>query len=245
MTGITLPVEEGRVGDDLPRRRVAGSVLRRERLVTGPSVTRSCRGALMIFARYFAVLLCVPREAYKCRIGPFREEDEMRPITRRRFLQYGVGAGAALAVPWAWRIPGARAAPGGKLAKYVQPVPLPGSGIVVAARADRTSTPSPRPRSRVSCIRSCRRHRCGRTTTAPGSRDRPDRSGWRSWRRAAHRSRELHSQSARDLPGWLPVDTRLTPLGNEVRLMTHLHGGFVAADSDGNPAVTPERVRSG
>jgi spore coat protein A, manganese oxidase len=40
-------------------------------------------------------------------------------------------------------------------------------------------------------------------------------------------------------PDWLPVDTRLTPLGNEVRLMTHLHGGFVAADSDGNPAVTP------
>jgi spore coat protein A len=40
-------------------------------------------------------------------------------------------------------------------------------------------------------------------------------------------------------PSWIPVDTRLTPLGNEVRLMTHLHGGFVAGDSDGNPAVTP------
>jgi spore coat protein A len=40
-------------------------------------------------------------------------------------------------------------------------------------------------------------------------------------------------------PGWLPVDTRLTPLGDQVRLMTHLHGGFVAADSDGNPAMTP------
>ena len=32
-----------------------------------------------------------------------------------------------------------------------------------------------------------------------------------------------------DLPAWLPVDTRLTPLGDQVRLMTHLHGGFVAA----------------
>jgi len=40
-------------------------------------------------------------------------------------------------------------------------------------------------------------------------------------------------------PVWIPVDSRLTPLGDEVRLMTHLHGGFVAADSDGNPAVTP------
>jgi spore coat protein A, manganese oxidase len=40
-------------------------------------------------------------------------------------------------------------------------------------------------------------------------------------------------------PDWLPVDTRETPLGNHVRLMTHLHGGFVAGDSDGNPAITP------
>ena len=28
-------------------------------------------------------------------------------------------------------------------------------------------------------------------------------------------------------PDWIPVDTRLTPLGNQVRMMTHLHGGFV------------------
>jgi FtsP/CotA-like multicopper oxidase with cupredoxin domain len=41
-------------------------------------------------------------------------------------------------------------------------------------------------------------------------------------------------------PDWIPVDTRLTPRGNHVRLMTHLHGGFVAADSDGNPVVTPD-----
>src|SRR6266536_2163078 len=46
-------------------------------------------------------------------------------------------------------------------------------------------------------------------------------------------------------PDWIPVDTRLTPRGNEVRLMTHLHGGFVAADSDGNPAVTPDVFRHG
>ena len=41
-------------------------------------------------------------------------------------------------------------------------------------------------------------------------------------------------------PDWIPVDTRLTPLGRHVRLMTHLHGGFVAADSDGNPTETPD-----
>src|SRR5438034_3699681 len=53
-------------------------------------------------------------------------------ITRRRLLGYGLGAGAALTVPWASRIPVASAARSGKLTKYIQPVPLPGSGIVVA-----------------------------------------------------------------------------------------------------------------
>src|SRR5262249_42555716 len=40
-------------------------------------------------------------------------------------------------------------------------------------------------------------------------------------------------------PEWIPVDTRLTPFGDQVRVMTHLHGGFVSAASDGNPAETP------
>ena len=39
-------------------------------------------------------------------------------------------------------------------------------------------------------------------------------------------------------PDWIPVDTRLTAQPDKVvRAMAHLHGGFVAADSDGNPAV--------
>jgi Putative multicopper oxidases len=42
-------------------------------------------------------------------------------------------------------------------------------------------------------------------------------------------------------PDWLPVDTRETPHHSDtVRLMTHLHGGFVAANSDGNPWITPD-----
>src|SRR5512135_1511646 len=51
----------------------------------------------------------------------------MTRITRRRFLQYGVATGTALALPWS-----AHAAKGGSLAKYVQPLPVPGNGIVVA-----------------------------------------------------------------------------------------------------------------
>src|SRR5436190_2156543 len=46
----------------------------------------------------------------------FRGEGHMGRITRRRFIQYGLGVGGALALPWP-----ARAAAGGKLAKYVQP----------------------------------------------------------------------------------------------------------------------------
>ena len=141
----------------------------------------------------------------------------------------------------------ARAAKGGKLAKYLEPVPLPGAGIVVA-------TPSgtepvlvhPDRRSRGSCILTCRRRRSGPTTTAPGSAGQAGSFGMAV---VAQSGTPLDVNFTHDLPetypGWIPVDTRLTPLGNEVRLMTHLHGGFVAADSDGNPAVTPERVRPG
>ena len=55
----------------------------------------------------------------------------MAVFTRRRFLQYGAAGGAALYLS---RTAGtaARAATGPKLAKYVEPLPLPGAGIVVA-----------------------------------------------------------------------------------------------------------------
>ena len=49
-------------------------------------------------------------------------------MTRKRFLRYGGAGGAALFLPWAVRPPAARAAKGGRLAKYLEPVPLPGSG---------------------------------------------------------------------------------------------------------------------
>ena len=62
----------------------------------------------------------------------------MSGMSRRQFLGYGLGTGAALALPWT---PGARAASaaaGGKLAKYQQALPLPGHGIVVAAPTSRS-----------------------------------------------------------------------------------------------------------
>ena len=164
----------------------------------------------------------------------------MRPITRRRVLQYGLGAGAALAAPWALRVPGARAARAGKLRKYIEPLPLPGAGIVVA-------TPSgPNAYSFRQTEISRQLHPDLRPTPLWAYDDGSGLGGQAgSFGMAvlAESGTPLTVRYTHDLPAtypdWIPVDTRLTPLGNQVRLMTHLHGGFVAADSDGNPAVTP------
>jgi hypothetical protein len=67
----------------------------------------------------------------------------MQGISRRRLLGYGLAAGAAVAIPWAAWPSAGYASAGGKLAKYVQQVPLVGSGIVVARQTPRTCTRSP------------------------------------------------------------------------------------------------------
>jgi spore coat protein A, manganese oxidase len=164
----------------------------------------------------------------------------MRDVTRRRFLQYGLGAGAALLVPGLAQIAVAPAANRGRLTKYVQPVPLPGSGIVVAS-------PSGPNHYSFSQTQIARQLHPSLPPTPLWAYDDGSGLGGQSgsfgMAVVAHSGTPLTIDYTHDLPrtypGWLPVDTRLTPLGDQVRLMTHLHGGFVAADSDGNPAVTP------
>jgi spore coat protein A len=165
----------------------------------------------------------------------------MKPIKRRRFLQYGLGAGAALAVPWTVRTPFARASSRVKLAKYIQPVPRPGAGIVVATESGSNEYSFTQTEIR-------RQLHPDLPPTPLWAYD--DGSGLEG--QAGSFGMAVVAQSGTPLtvnythelpdtyPDWIPVDTRLTPLGNHVRLMTHLHGGFVAADSDGNPAVTPD-----
>jgi spore coat protein A, manganese oxidase len=164
----------------------------------------------------------------------------MQHMTRRRFLQYGLGAGAAVVLPWGLRTPVTRAAPGGKLTKYLEPLPLPGAGIVVA-------TPSASNTYSFTQREISRQLHPHLPPTPLWAYD--DGSGLAG--QAGSFGMAVVAQSGTPLtvnyrhelpetyPGWLPVDTRLTPLGNQVRLMTHLHGGFVAGASDGNPAVTP------
>ena len=52
-------------------------------------------------------------------------------ITRRHFLKYSAGASTALVLPWTVRQAFA-AKPARSLLKYIQPLPVPGNGIVVA-----------------------------------------------------------------------------------------------------------------
>jgi spore coat protein A len=163
----------------------------------------------------------------------------MRPINRRRFLQGSAAAGAAVLLSGLApsSIAGAR---GVRLRKYVQPLPLPGAGIVVA-------TPSGLNEYAFTQTQIQRQLHPDLWPTPLWAYD--DGSGLGGQAGSfgmavvARTGTPITVTYTHELPStyptWLPVDTRLTPLGDEVRLLTHLHGGFVAADSDGSPAVTP------
>jgi spore coat protein A len=161
----------------------------------------------------------------------------MRMVTRRRFLQYGVGA--ALTLPWAVP-PSLAAGPGKRLTKYVEPVPRPGAGIVVATPIG----PNQYSFTQTEIVRQL--HPDLPPTPIWAYDDGSglvDQAGSFGMAVVARSGTPVDISFTHNLPAtyptWLPVDTRETPLGNQVRLMTHLHGGFVAADSDGNPWITP------
>ena len=161
----------------------------------------------------------------------------MSGMTRRRWLQNAMGVSAALALPW--RAPSASAA-GTQLRKFLEPVPLPGHGIVVATGSSIAFTQ----------VEIERQLHPDLPPTPLWAYD-PSLDGSGLAGQAGSFGMAVIAQSGTPVqvsfthalpptyPEWIPVDTRLTPLGNQVRVMTHLHGGFVAADSDGNPALTP------
>jgi spore coat protein A, manganese oxidase len=135
----------------------------------------------------------------------------------------------------------ASAATSPDLGTFLQPLPLPGNGIVVA-------TPSSPNRYSFIQKQIFRQLHPQLPPTPLWAYD--DGSGLGGQAGSfgmvviAHTGTPLQMSFTNKLPNtypaWIPVDTRLTPLGNRVRVMTHLHGGFVAADSDGNPAITPD-----
>jgi spore coat protein A len=127
------------------------------------------------------------------------------------------------------------------LEKFIQPVPLPGNGIVVA-------TPSGGANNYSFLQRQISKQLHPNLPPTPlwayddgsGLAGQAGSFGMAVVAQSGTPvSMSFRNQLPATYPAWIPVDTRLTPLGNAVRVMTHLHGGFVAADSDGNPAVTP------
>jgi spore coat protein A, manganese oxidase len=172
----------------------------------------------------------------------------MPDVTRRRFLAYGLGAGASLVVPWRVGTRAASAATSGNasaasspnLGKFLEPVPVPGNGIVVAAPN------SPNHYSFVQRTISRQLHPKLPPTPLWAYDDGSGLGGQAGSFGLAVVAQvgtpvqmSFTNKLPTTYPSWIPVDTRLTPLSNQVRVMTHLHGGFVAADSDGNPAITP------
>jgi spore coat protein A len=165
----------------------------------------------------------------------------MTTLSRRTLLKYGALGGAALFLPRA--LPTFASPP---LRRFVQPVPLPGEGIVVA-------TPSGANHYSFTQTSITRQLHPSLPVTPLWAYD--DGSGLAGQAGSfgmavvAQTGTALSMSFINDLPAtypaWIPVDTRLTPLGNQVRVMTHLHGGFVAAGSDGNPAVTPNGFGTG
>ena len=169
----------------------------------------------------------------------------MTDTTRRRFLQYGAGAGALLALPAAAQRRLASGLTrglssglsGGRLQEFREPLPVPGNGIVVA-------TPSGTNEYSFSQREIKRRLHPDLPRTTVWAYD--DGSGLAG--QAGSFGMVLAAESGTPLrvsytnqlpdvyPDWVPVDTRLSsPNGRHVRPMTHLHGGFVEAASDGNP----------
>ena len=171
----------------------------------------------------------------------------MIEATRRQFLVGGVAAGAVLATPVARRGLGTASRGGpsrlgaGRLRKFREPLPVPGHGIVVA-------TPSGTNQYAFTQRQIRRQLHPDLAPTTVWAYD--DGSGLAS--QASSFGMVLAAQGGTPIdvsytnelpetyPDWIPVDTRLTPMGKHVRLMTHLHGGFVPAVDDGNPFLTPD-----
>jgi spore coat protein A len=174
------------------------------------------------------------------------EVEEMPEINRRRFLQYGIAASSALAFPWGAPPAIATAPTGLELEKFIQPVPLPGRGMVVA---------TPSGANQYSFVqRQISRQLHPQLPPTPfwayddGS-GLGGQAGSFGMAVLAHSGTPLQVSYTNNLPetypSWIPVDTRLTQGSNRVRVLTHLHGGFVAGTSDGNPAATPNGFAAG
>ena len=173
----------------------------------------------------------------------------MTRLTRKRFLQYGAAGGAALVLPWGARIPTASASAGGRLAKYVQPVPRVGAGIAVAQQSGANHYSFTQTEIARQVHPDLDPTPIWAYDDGHGGLD--GQSGSFGMAVAAETGTPVTMSFFNDLPetypSWIPVDPRLVPESFknsdgsvQVRVMTHLHGGVVTGVSDGNPWATPD-----
>jgi spore coat protein A, manganese oxidase len=170
----------------------------------------------------------------------------MAEFTRRKFIQSGLAAGSTLAFQWSTGLSLARATAPVSLEKYVDPLPRPGAGLVVAS-------PSGTNRYTFTQRQIARKVHRDLPPTPLWAYDDGSGLGGQAGSLGivvvAQCGTPLTMQYTHALPAtyptWLPVDIRLTPMGNQVRVLTHLHGGFVTGQSDGNPAVIPRGIGPG
>ena len=159
-------------------------------------------------------------------------------LTRRQLLQYGIGAGAALAAPWAVTRT-ASAAMGGKLTKYATKLPVLGDGIIVKSGA------GPQAFSLTQIAKTLHPQLPPTPLWAysDGS-DLAGQAGSFGMAIVAMQGTPLQISYTHALPvsypTWIPVDTKVAMYGAQTRFMTHLHGGLVLGGDDGNPTATPD-----
>ena len=155
-------------------------------------------------------------------------------LTRRQFIQRGAWAGAALAAPGAFGRAAAAAVQGRQLRKFVVPLPVPGAawpvvaagGAALVARQFSISLHPDLPPTKVWGYQLRSGHPAAPATylgptlvASPGV------------------PASVTFENGLDTP-LFPADPMLLPAGIDpavVRLNTHLHGGRIDDQSDGNP----------
>jgi spore coat protein A len=138
--------------------------------------------------------------------------------------------------------PSANAAAGPNLKKYVEKVPLPNAGIVVATGSSIAFRQVEIERQLHPNLPPTPIWAYDPSANLSGLAGQAGSFGMAVIAQSGTQTDVSFTNALPEstYPERIPVDTRLTPLDDQVRVMTHLHGGFVAAASDGNPAITPD-----
>jgi spore coat protein A len=157
-------------------------------------------------------------------------------LTRRQLIVRGAAGGASLMVPSAlWRTSLAAAAPrSAQLQSYTQALQVPPARDLTAGGAHQLS---------INAIQR-QLHRALSPTSCWSYQDAgATYGGYLGPTLVAKQGKPVTMSYTNNLPytaypAWLPVDRNFTPgHKDEIRTLTHLHGGFVHAQFDGNPKV--------